>query len=72
MGILLAVLLSSWRLYPEGIPLQTTVEHELTYTIDTVQATHWHKSGNKFYIITTDSIGIWVDNVVRLRNGKTP
>lgn len=60
----------SWRQYPKGVQLQIKVEHELSYEIDTVLATHWHKSGDKFYIITTDSMELWVDNVLQIKGGS--
>lgn len=67
MNLLFVILLTGWRLYPSGTPIQVTVEHELYPSIDTVHAMHWHKSGNKFYVITTDSTELWVDNVNQIK-----
>ena len=57
-----------WRVYPKGVPVEITIEHELIYSVDTVLATHWHRTAsNKFYVITPDSLELWVDNVRELR-----
>ena len=61
--VLAFLLLISWRQWPEGIKLEVTTKHDLGFERDTVMARHYHKSGNKFYVITTDSVELWVDNV---------
>lgn len=43
--------------------LEVTIEHQMIPEKDTVIARHYHKVNNGFYIITTDSTELWVDNV---------
>lgn len=47
--------------------LETTIEHQMIPEKDTVIARHYHKVNNGFYIITTDSAELWVDNVKEIR-----
>lgn len=64
--LLLSVLLfGEWR--QGNYVLETTIEHQMIPEKDTVQARHYHKVNDKFYIITTDSIELWVDNVKEIR-----
>lgn len=67
--LLAASVVMGFRLYPSGVLIETTVEHELIFEKDTVMVIHWHKSGDKFYIITADSMELWVDNVLQLKSG---
>jgi len=63
--MLLTVVSAEWRQKPT--PLQTTVEHQMIPEYDTVTARHYHKVDNKFYIITVDSLELWVDNIKEIR-----
>lgn len=47
--------------------LQTTIEHQMIPEYDTVMVRHYHKVDNKFYIITVDSLELWVDNIKEIR-----
>lgn len=59
--LLSALLFGEWR--QGNYVLETTIEHQMIPEKDTVQARHYHKVNDKFYIITTDSTELWVDNV---------
>ncbi len=65
---ILAILIAGFSsVYPLGKSLEVTVKNDLGYERDTVQATHWHKVGNLWYVIKTDSTEIWVDNVKEIK-----
>lgn len=59
--LLLLSLFGEWR--QGSYLLETTIEHQMIPEKDTVLARHYHKVNNGFYIITTDSTELWVDNV---------
>lgn len=61
--LLILSLLTDYRVYPDGVVLETTIDHQFLPEKDTVIATHWHKIENKFYIITKDSTELWVDHI---------
>jgi hypothetical protein len=62
---LCVVVSAEWRQKP--VLLQTTIEHQMIPEYDTVTARHYHRVDNKFYIITVDSIELWVDNIKEIK-----
>jgi hypothetical protein len=43
--------------------LEITIEHQMIPEKDTILARHYHKVNNGFYVITIDSLELWVDNL---------
>lgn len=56
-----------FRNYPDGKKVIVTYEHELGFERDTVLARSWIQSGNKWYVMLTDSTDVWCDNVKELK-----
>jgi hypothetical protein len=52
---------AQWR--QKNYLIETTIEHQMLPEKDTVMALHFHKVDNKFYVITIDSLELWVDNL---------
>jgi hypothetical protein len=63
--LLCGVVSAEWR--QKHILVQTIIEHQMIPEYDTVMVRHYHKVDNKFYIITVDSIELWVDDLKELR-----
>lgn len=61
------LILATWRQWPEGVKLEITAKHDLGFERDTIMAVHYHKVGNEYYVITTDSIELWVDKVKEIK-----
>jgi hypothetical protein len=49
-----------------GFKCQITREHQMVPTYDTVIATHFHKVGDKFYVILKDGKDVWVDDCIKI------
>jgi hypothetical protein len=58
---------TGWEQSRHGEIIEVTVDHQFLQEVDTVKALHWHKSGNKFYVIATDNTELWVDNVKQIK-----
>lgn len=55
---------------PKGRLVRVTREHELTFERDTVLVKHWHKVGEKFYVIKMNGIDFWCDDVEEIDTAK--
>ena len=57
---------ANWRQY-NNKRVELTFEHQMLPSFDTVNVRHYHKAGEKFYVITSDSTVIWCDNVKEIK-----
>jgi hypothetical protein len=66
--VLLCLLINAtYTVYPQGIKVEITIEHQMIPEKDTIFVRQYHKVENKFYLITLDSTDLWVDNVRELK-----
>ena len=66
IAIMLCCVAAEWRQYNYK-RVELTFEHQMLPSFDTVYAKHYHKAGEKFYVITSDSIEVWCDNVKEIK-----
>lgn len=60
---------TQWRQYNAQKAI-VTIDHQMIPTYQTVTIRHFHKVDNKFYVITTDSLEMWVDNIQLIKADK--
>ena len=66
--VLLCLLINAtYTVYPQGIKVEITIEHQMIPEKDTLLVKQYHKVNDKFYVVTLDSISMWVDNVRELK-----
>lgn len=54
---------TNFRLYPEGKKLQLSFDYQIWLERDTFIVTHWHKSGDKWYVILKNGSDLFCNDV---------
>ena len=67
--VVFGVVCADWRQY-NAQKAVVTIDHQMIPTYDTVEIKHYHKVDNKVYVITSDSLEMWVDNIQLIYGGK--
>ena len=66
--IIFVLLFSAWRIFPDGKWCEIVYERQFLPEKDTVSVRHYHKSDNKWYVITIDNRELWCDQITELKN----